>query len=158
LPESRHWKPAVKASAKGYNPPDHKEGTQRAVIRMENMVDRALIPDAVAFADLREEPLHLKVGVTAWDDYHARMAPFVASADASIRDSAIERICMAVFSAEPTSARRSNDEDSIARLRWLRNVVENTSTHYPDVNQAFLEHMVFHGDDQLLGEFSTISP
>lgn len=113
-----------------------------------NMTDRAPVPDTVAFAGLREEPLHLKVGVAAWDDYYARMAPFVASADASIRDSAIERICMAVFRAESMSARRSNDDYSIARLGWLRNVLENTSTHYPDVSHAFLEHMIFHGDDE----------
>jgi hypothetical protein len=112
------------------------------------MIDRAPVPDTVAFAGLREEPLHLRVGVTAWDDYYARMAPFVASADASIRDSAIERLCMAVFSAEPMNARRSNDEYSIARLGWLRSVLENASTHYPDVSHAFLEHMRFHGDDE----------
>jgi len=80
------------------------------------MIDRAPGPDTAAFAGLREEPLHLKVDVTAWDDYYARMAPFVASADASIRDSAIERICMAVFRAEPMNVRRSNDEYSIDRL------------------------------------------
>jgi hypothetical protein len=107
-----------------------------------------IVPDTVAFAGLREEPLHLKVGASAWDNYYARMAPFVASADASIRDSAVERICMAVFRAEPMNARRSNEEYSIARLGWLRNVLENTSTHYPDVSHAFLEHMIFHGDDQ----------
>jgi len=112
------------------------------------MTDSAPVPDTIAFAALREEPLHLKVGVTAWDDYYARMAPFVASADASIRDSAIERICMAVFRAEPMNARRSNKEYSTARLGWLCNVLENTSTHYPDVSHAFLEHMVFHADDE----------
>ena len=112
------------------------------------MIDRAAVPDTVAFAGLREEPLHLKVGVAAWDDYYARMAPFVASADASIRDSAIERICMAVFGAEPMNARRSNDEYSIARLGWLRSVLENASTHYPDVTCAFLEHMRYHGDGE----------
>ena len=112
------------------------------------MIDRAPVPETVAFAGLREEPLHLKVGVTAWDDYYARTAPFVASADASIRDGAIERICMAVFRAEPMSARRSNGEYSIARLGWFRNVLENASTHYPDVSRAFLEHMRFHGDDE----------
>src|SRR3954454_8370924 len=113
-----------------------------------NRIDRALVPDAVAFLGIREEPLHLKVGVTAWDDYYARMAPFVASADASISDSAVERICMAVFRAEPMNARKSNEDYSIARLGWLRNVLENTSTHYPDVSHAFLKHMVFHGDDE----------
>jgi hypothetical protein len=112
------------------------------------MIDRAPVSEAVAFARLREEPLHLKVGVSAWDDYYARMAPFVASADASIRDSAIERICMAVFRAEPMNARRSNEDYSIARLGWLRNVLENTCMHYPDVSHAFLAHMVFHGDDE----------
>jgi len=112
------------------------------------MIDRAPVPETVAFAGLREEPLHLKVGVTAWADYYARMAPFVASADASIRDGAIERICMAVFRAEPMSARRSNGEYSIARLGWFRNVLENASTHYPDVSRAILEHMRFHGDDE----------
>src|SRR5512140_2066936 len=112
------------------------------------MIDRPPGSDAAAFAGLREEPLHLKVGASAWDDYYARMAPFVASADASIRDSAIERTCTAVFWAEPMNARRSNNEYSIARLGWLRDLLETTSTHYPDVRQAFLEHMVFHGDDQ----------
>jgi hypothetical protein len=54
-------------------------------------MDRTPDPDTVAFADLREEPLHLKMGVTAWDGYYARIAPFIASADVSIRDSAIAR-------------------------------------------------------------------
>jgi len=112
------------------------------------MIDKSPVPDTTTFADLREEPLHLKVGVTAWDNYYARMAPFVSSADAAIRDSAIERICMAVFRAEPMNARRSQDSFSIARMGWLRNVIENTSTNYPDVRPAFLEHMVYHGDDE----------
>jgi hypothetical protein len=114
----------------------------------ESMTDNVPVPNTIAFADLREERLHLKVGVTAWDDYYARIAPFVASSDASIRDSAIERICMAVFRAEPMNARRSNDGNSIARLGWLRNALENASTRYPDVRHAFLEHMVYHGDDE----------
>src|SRR4051812_12021609 len=120
----------------------------RAAIQKENMIDRAPVSDTVAFAGLREEPLHLKIGASAWDDYYARMAPFVASADASIRDSAIERICMAVFRAEPMNARRSDEVYSMDRLGWLRNVLENTSARYPDVSHAFLEHMVFHGDDE----------
>src|ERR1022692_4903048 len=70
------------------------------------MINRASVSDAVAFAALREESLHLKSGVASWDDYYSRIAPYVASADASIRDSAIERICMAVFRAEPMSARQ----------------------------------------------------
>jgi hypothetical protein len=118
------------------------------VIQKGKMIDRAPVPDTAAFAALREESLHLKSGVAAWDDYYARMAPYVASADASIRDSAIERICMAVFRAEPMNARRSKDEYSIARLRWLRSVLENASMHYPDVSRAFLERMLYHGDDE----------
>jgi hypothetical protein len=89
------------------------------------MTDRILVSDAVAFTRLREEPLHLKFGVTAWDDYYARIAPFVVNSDASIRDCAIERICMAVFRAEPMNARRSKSEYSIARLQWLRTVLED---------------------------------
>ena len=112
------------------------------------MMDRTPGPETVAFAGLREEPLHLKMDVTAWDDYYARMAPFIASADASIRDSAIERICMAVFGAEPMNVRRLNGKYSTARMGWLRNVLENASTHYPDVSRTFLGHMRFHGDDE----------
>jgi hypothetical protein len=112
------------------------------------MINRAPGSDAVAFAALREEGLHLKSGVASWDDYYARIAPYLASADASIRDSAIERICMAVFRAEPMSARRSKDEYSIARLPWLRRVLESASTHYPDVRHAFPLQMRYHGDDE----------
>jgi hypothetical protein len=112
------------------------------------MADRALVADAVAFSRLREEPLHLKFGVAAWDDYYARISPYVVHADPSIRDSAIERICMAVFRAEPMNARRSKSEYSVARLEWLRTVLEDASARDPDLARAFLAHMRFHGDDE----------
>jgi hypothetical protein len=43
---------------------------------------------------------------------------------------------------------RSKDEYSIARLPWLRRVLESASSHYPDVRHAFLLQMRYHGDDE----------
>jgi hypothetical protein len=118
------------------------------VTQSEIKSDGAPSPDAVAFVALREERLHLKSSVAAWDDYYARMAPFLACADASVRDSVIERLCMAVFRAEPMNARYSNHEHSVARLQWLRGIVEDASTRYPDIRGAFLERIRYHGDDE----------
>ncbi len=104
--------------------------------------------ERAAFASLREDRLDFKFSAE-WDDYYARMTPFLMSADASIRDSAVERLCMAVFWAERSNARRANAEFSLARMHWLRGAVEGAAARNPDVRRAFLGYMRYHGGDEL---------
>lgn len=105
--------------------------------------------NAPSFWDLHGLQLH-SLSPCEWDVYYPRMSGFLTDADSSIRDGAIERLCMAVFWAERMSARGSSGTDarSLARLGWLLDRIEAAAAKHDDVKDAFLDHMRYHGDGE----------
>lgn len=102
-----------------------------------------------AFWLLRESRFDFQSGAE-WDAYYAKMAPHTEHDNFRIRDSAIERLCMAVFRSEPMRAPyRERDFDAmLKRALWLRGVIEAAAARHADVKSAVVGHMRYHGDDE----------
>ncbi len=106
-----------------------------------------------AFEELRNDPFDYWTEAE-WDGYYVRMAPYMESADVSIRRGALERLCMAVMSAEPSRYWRQEPRGPIPpalaarRLAWLTGLVSEAQRKFPETGPAFLEHLRFHGDDE----------
>lgn len=104
--------------------------------------------DDADFWRLREAPLH-RFGPDDWADYYPRMAAWLGHKDAEIRDAALERLCMAVFRAEPDFKHDSETERrSRRRAAWLIEEIEQARERHPDVLPAFLRQLRWHGDDE----------
>ena len=58
--------------------------------------------DSAKFENLRRDLFDYFTDAE-WDAYYSRMAPYMESADPSIRRGALARLCMAVMSAEPST-------------------------------------------------------
>jgi hypothetical protein len=71
-----------------------------------------------------------------WDTYYGHMAPHMESADASIRHRALERLCMAVMSAEPSTFWRRKPRGpvppahAVKRLAWLTRLVSQAQLKF----------------------------
>ncbi|WP_424361984.1 hypothetical protein [Methylocystis parvus] len=105
--------------------------------------------NAPSFWDLHGLQLQ-SLSPAEWEAYYPRMAGFLTDVDASIRDGAIERLCMAVFWAERMSGGGSSATEgaSLARLDWLLGEIEAAAAKHVDVKDAFLDHMRYHGDGE----------
>jgi hypothetical protein len=109
--------------------------------------------DRARFEELRNDPFDYWTDAE-WDAYYERMAPYMESADASMRRSALERLCMAAMRAEPSSFWRREPrgrvprEHAVKRLNWLTGLVSQARLKFPETGPAFLEHLRYHGDDE----------
>jgi hypothetical protein len=92
-----------------------------------------------------------------WDAYYAAMTPWLLDPDAYIRKRAVNRLHMAVFSAEghaASEARRALPEpapwqphDNSQRIAWYLATIEEAHARHPDVIAFALEHMRYGGGD-----------
>ena len=109
--------------------------------------------DRAKFEELRRDPFDYWTD-TEWDAYYERMAPYMESTDASMRQSALERLCMAAIWAEPSSFWRREPrgpvprEHGVKRLTWLTGLVSQAQLKFPETGPAFLGHLRYHGDDE----------
>ena len=89
-----------------------------------------------------------------WDDYYPNLTPWLRHASADIRKRAINRLCTAVFWAEPQShgpTRLRGElvaEKETERISWLLNTVEAAHAVHQDIIPLALEQMRFQNDDQ----------
>ncbi|MGU3493223.1 hypothetical protein ACLBXM_04190 [Xanthobacteraceae bacterium A53D] len=104
--------------------------------------------DPAAFWRLRDEKLHLYEAAD-FAAYYPQMARWLTHEDATIRPAAVERLCMAVFSAEPyNEGQRPGEDQSRARLAWLLGEIEAAARAHPDVMGAMLAEMRWHGENE----------
>jgi hypothetical protein len=108
-----------------------------------------------SFRDLRASHLH-ELDEAAWRAYYPAMAVFLSDADPATRSSAVERLSMAVFSAEESAERQARREgrgwerDQKARFAWFRHEIETAHGRFNDVIPALLKGLSFTGDDWIL--------
>jgi hypothetical protein len=108
-----------------------------------------------SFTDLRALHLH-ELDEAAWREYYPAMVAFLTDANPPTRSSAVERLKMAVFSAEESAERQARKEgrgwelDQDARFAWFRREIETAHAHFNDVIPEFLKGLSFRGDDWIL--------
>jgi hypothetical protein len=108
-----------------------------------------------SFTALRALHLH-ELDEAAWQEYYPAMAAFLTDVDPKTRSSAVERLSMAVFSAEESAERQARKEgrgwelDQEARLAWFRREIETAHSDFHDIIPAFLKGLSFRGDDWIL--------
>jgi hypothetical protein len=102
--------------------------------------------DTRAFWILRDTPLHA-LSDAEWQAYYPAMAPWLRHDNPEIRASAVERLTMAVLSAEfsgsPAQATRRGDAKD--RLAWLLAEIEQAHIAQADVITQFLFGLRYHG-------------
>jgi hypothetical protein len=87
-----------------------------------------------------------------WNAYYDAMLPWLLHDNADIRESAAERLAMAVFRAEPRPAPGENfmtvarQNRSLARMHWLLDAVHTAQLTHPTTLAKFLATMRYHGD------------
>jgi hypothetical protein len=107
------------------------------------------------FKDLRALHLH-ELDEAAWREYYPAMAAFLTDADPATRSSAVERLSMAVFSAEQSAERQARKEgrgwefNQESRFAWFRREIETAHTRFDDIIPAFLKGLSVRGDDWIL--------
>ena len=108
-----------------------------------------------SFTELRALHLH-ELHEAAWREYYPVMAVFLTDADPATRTSAVERLSMAVFSAEESAERQARKDgrgwqlDQEARFAWFRAEIETAHNRFNDVIPVFLKRLSFTGDDWVL--------
>lgn len=85
-----------------------------------------------------------------WASYYFSMEPWLTSVDADTRGSAVERLVMAVFWAEPMSILRHDrvavdEARSVSRLGWLLKAISIAHAHHVDVLPSLLKSLRHHG-------------
>ena len=108
--------------------------------------------DRAKFEELCSDPFDYWTDAE-WDAYYERMAPYMESADASMRRNALERLCTAVTWAEPSRFWRREPggpvppEHAVKRVAWLTGLVSQAQLKFPETGPAFLGHLRYHGGD-----------
>jgi hypothetical protein len=108
-----------------------------------------------SFADLRSLHLH-ELDEAAWRAYYPAMAGFLSDADPATRNNAVERLSVAVLSAEEGAERQARREghgwdiDQKARFAWFRHEIETAHARFNDIIPAFLKGLYFKGADWVL--------
>jgi hypothetical protein len=95
--------------------------------------------EQISLSDLRDHE---------WDAYYKSMSPWMLHADKDIRRRAINRVYLAVSSAEPQTRSRHEvgkyiPSDNTARFEWFLAAVDAAHLQQPDVIPLVLEHMRF---------------
>ncbi len=107
------------------------------------------------FGELRSLHLH-ELDEAAWRDYYPAMAAFLTDAAPGTRSGAVERLSMAVFSAEEVAERQARkdgrgwDLNQEARFAWLRREIETAHARFDDIIPAFLKDLSGRGDDWII--------
>ncbi|KAF1709793.1 hypothetical protein CSC70_08835 [Pseudoxanthomonas kalamensis DSM 18571] len=101
------------------------------------------------FWKLREAPLH-EFQEADWEAYYPAMARWLAHDDADIREACVERLAMAVLSAEVRTLPRDDGgtESARHRLSWLLEVLVRAHAKHTDVLGFFLDNLRYHGDKE----------
>jgi hypothetical protein len=100
------------------------------------------------FKSLLDLKLH-RIRGYEWDDYYARMRPWLDDDDPQIRKQVVERLSTSVLWAEPSNsaqARRDGADghfDPASRLAWLLAELETANDLHPDVIGNFLDDLRF---------------
>jgi hypothetical protein len=108
--------------------------------------------DAPTFADLEQTSLSDLRG-TDWDTYYTAMTPWLRDADADIRQSAINRLWIAVLWAEPNTVVQSRNDgvtipyDKTARIGWLLDSLDAAKASHPDIIPLCLDHLRYENGD-----------
>ncbi len=108
--------------------------------------------DRAKFEELCRDPFDYWTDAE-WDAYYERMAPYMESADASMRRSALERLCTAVTWAEPSRFWRREPrgpvppEHAVKRVAWLTGLVSQAQLKFPETGPAFLGRLRYQGGD-----------
>jgi hypothetical protein len=118
-----------------------------AVTSFINVMEKCAMSE---FSTLRKIDLS-SIPPDGWEIYFAAMVPWLLADDAETRASAVERLAMATFGAEPMATPfqlqdEAHDKRSVARMEWLLEAITTAQASYHDVMPAILKALRHHGN------------